>query len=195
MVVLSAVRVGLAQEAAADVVVPVGVISLAVVEILQGSAVAPIETGGAVEWINGGDALAEGVVAEKGPAVFPVLVVGEIEDFAAIGTLVGELFLGEVRIGDEGRAVELVVIVGGVTSPAEPPGISQRVGSRGKSSVPSSTPSPSLSGNKGFVPLPISAAFKIPSPSVSFEVGLIPTKMAIRSLIPSPLVSVINRCE
>ena len=37
---------------------------------------------------------------------------GEIEDLFAVGSLVGELFGGEVRVGDEGRAVELVVIVG-----------------------------------------------------------------------------------
>ncbi len=43
MVVLSAVGVGLAQEAAADVVVPVGVVALAIVKVLQGSAGIPVQ--------------------------------------------------------------------------------------------------------------------------------------------------------
>jgi hypothetical protein len=38
--------------------------------------------------------------------------VGEVEDLRAIGALVGELFRGGVRVGDEGGAVELVVVVG-----------------------------------------------------------------------------------
>ena len=42
VVMLGAVRIGLAQEAAADVVVPVGAVSLGIVEILQGSAVSPV---------------------------------------------------------------------------------------------------------------------------------------------------------
>jgi hypothetical protein len=89
VVVLDAVGVGLAQKASADVVVPVGVIPLGIVEVLQCSAIAPDEPGDAVKRIDGGHALTEGIVAEEVPAVLPILVVGEVEDFGAVAAGIG----------------------------------------------------------------------------------------------------------
>jgi hypothetical protein len=54
-----------------------------------------------VERIYRGHALTQGIVAEECPAAFPVFVMGEIENFRAIRALIGKLFLGAVRVGDE----------------------------------------------------------------------------------------------
>ena len=89
-----------------------GAVPLRIVQILQGAAVTPVETGGAAEWIDDRGALAQGVVGKKCPTVFPIFVFGDIEDFFTIFALVGELFLGAVWVGDEGWAVERIVIIG-----------------------------------------------------------------------------------
>jgi len=69
VVVLGIVCVGLAQKATADVVIPFGAIALTIVKILQCTAVAPVEAGGAVERIYRGHALTQCVII-NGPSLY-----------------------------------------------------------------------------------------------------------------------------
>ena len=109
---LRAICIGLAEQPGGNIVIPVGVVPLTVVEILQRAAVAPVQTRGAPEGIDRRHTLAQRVVGKKCPAVFPILVVGEIKDARPIRALVGKLLGRAVRIGDLCGAVERIVVHG-----------------------------------------------------------------------------------
>ena len=57
------------DEASADVPIPVGAVSGGIVEVLEGTAVAPVEDGALLHGIDHEDAFPERVVEEPGPAV------------------------------------------------------------------------------------------------------------------------------
>src|SRR6266545_2552427 len=103
-------------------------------------------------------------------------VAGSVHHGGTVPTRVA--FVGSVR-----------VITGGVWSFGSAAGHCHRAGSRGKQSVPSGTPSPSVSALKGSVPIWRSTALGRPSPSMSGLEQLSPAAMAAPSGNPSPFVS------
>lgn len=72
---------------------------LRIPQILQGTAVAPVETRHPSQWIDARRALPQRIVAKESPTPFPILEMHEIEDFTAIGALAGKLLGGKVCDG------------------------------------------------------------------------------------------------